>query len=200
MNTGLSLFLAACVDHSRPLICHWTLFEEIYIYIYIPSSHFALRSNIIYLDYQSCDWYSRFPSKILYTFPFSLHLRYTTLFPNTLPVLEMSKIKSLTVSFRHSLFHEEDARSNNPHILYLLSLSQSSCSPMYSVLKAPSFHLLPLLCVRLSVKGKGEVEMTLYSFFSLGARWGGWLTPRPGRFSPEMAPFPVHGRPGLGGC
>ena len=150
----------------------------------------------MYLDYQSCDWNSRFPSKILYTFPFSLRQRYTTLFPNNLPVLEKSKIKSLTVSFRHSLFHEENARPNNRQVLYILSLSQSSCSPNYSVLKAPSFHLLPILWVRLSVKCKGEVEMSLYSFFSLGARWGGSLTPPPGRFSPEMARFSVHVRAG----
>jgi hypothetical protein len=24
----------------------------------------------------------------------------------------------------------------------------------------------------------------LYTFFNLGARWGGWLTPRPGSFTP----------------
>jgi len=31
----------------------------------------------------------------------------------------------------------------------------------------------------------------LYSFFDLGARWGGWSAPRPGRFTPRnnMAPI-----------
>ena len=31
----------------------------------------------------------------------------------------------------------------------------------------------------------------LYSFFNLGARWGGWLTPRPGRFTPAKDPVPI---------
>jgi hypothetical protein len=29
-------------------------------------------------------------------------------------------------------------------------------------------------------------QIQLYSFFKLGARWGGWLTPRPGRFYPPV--------------
>ena len=28
-------------------------------------------------------------------------------------------------------------------------------------------------------------------FFNLGARWGGWSTPRPGRFTPEKDPVPT---------
>jgi hypothetical protein len=28
------------------------------------------------------------------------------------------------------------------------------------------------------------VEVYLYSFLNLGARWGGWSTSRPGRFTP----------------
>jgi len=28
----------------------------------------------------------------------------------------------------------------------------------------------------------------LYSFFNPGARWGGWSTPRPGRFTPGKDP------------
>jgi hypothetical protein len=31
----------------------------------------------------------------------------------------------------------------------------------------------------------------MYSFFNLGARWDGWSTPRPGRFSPEKDSLPV---------
>jgi hypothetical protein len=34
------------------------------------------------------------------------------------------------------------------------------------------------------------VEVGLYSFLNLGARWGGWSKPRPGRFTP--ASDPVH--------
>jgi len=28
-------------------------------------------------------------------------------------------------------------------------------------------------------------------FFNLGARWGGWSTPRPGRFTPGKDPVPI---------
>ena len=35
------------------------------------------------------------------------------------------------------------------------------------------------------------VEVELYSFFNLGTRWGGWSTPRPGRFTPEKGPVPI---------
>jgi hypothetical protein len=28
-----------------------------------------------------------------------------------------------------------------------------------------------------------SVEVEIYSFFNLGARWGGWSTPRSGRFT-----------------
>jgi hypothetical protein len=38
---------------------------------------------------------------------------------------------------------------------------------------------------------KGEVEVLLCSYFNLGSRWGGWLTPRPGRFSPGSDLVPI---------
>jgi hypothetical protein len=31
----------------------------------------------------------------------------------------------------------------------------------------------------------------LYCFFHLGARWCGWSTPRPGRFTPGKEPVPI---------
>jgi hypothetical protein len=31
----------------------------------------------------------------------------------------------------------------------------------------------------------------LYSFFNLGTRWGGWSTPRAGRFTPGKDPVPI---------
>jgi hypothetical protein len=34
------------------------------------------------------------------------------------------------------------------------------------------------------------VEVRLYSFFNIGTRWGGWSTPRPGRFTPGIAAVP----------
>ena len=37
---------------------------------------------------------------------------------------------------------------------------------------------------------RGQVG-TLYSFFNLGARWGGWSTPRPDRFTPGKNPVPI---------
>jgi hypothetical protein len=30
---------------------------------------------------------------------------------------------------------------------------------------------------------RGGVEISLYSFFNLGPKWGGWSTPRSGRFT-----------------
>jgi len=42
------------------------------------------------------------------------------------------------------------------------------------------------------------VEVLLYSFFNPGARWGGWLTQHPGRFTPrERGTAPLYRR--LGG-
>jgi hypothetical protein len=32
----------------------------------------------------------------------------------------------------------------------------------------------------------GGVDVQLYSFFNLGARWGEWLTPHPDRLNPGM--------------
>ena len=39
--------------------------------------------------------------------------------------------------------------------------------------------------------GRGGVEVQLYSFFNVGARWGGWSMPRPGRFTPGKDPAPT---------
>jgi hypothetical protein len=54
-------------------------------------------------------------------------------------------------------------------------------------------------------KGKGQVrprtghegpeEVWLYSFFNICARWGGWSTPRPGRFTlGKETRYPLCGR------
>jgi hypothetical protein len=41
----------------------------------------------------------------------------------------------------------------------------------------------------------GRVELELYSFFDLGARWGGWSTPRPDRFTPgKETRYPLYRR------
>jgi len=37
---------------------------------------------------------------------------------------------------------------------------------------------------------EGGVEVYLFSFFNLGARWGGCSTPRPGRFTLWKDPVP----------
>ena len=37
----------------------------------------------------------------------------------------------------------------------------------------------------------GGADVWLYTFFSPGARWGGWSTPRPGRFTPGNDPVPI---------
>ena len=38
---------------------------------------------------------------------------------------------------------------------------------------------------RIGHEGPEGVEVYLYSFFKLGARWGGCSTSRPGRFTPR---------------
>jgi len=38
---------------------------------------------------------------------------------------------------------------------------------------------------------KGGVDIWLLSFLNLGARWGGWSTPRPGRFTLKKYPVPI---------
>jgi len=40
-------------------------------------------------------------------------------------------------------------------------------------------------------KGSGTEEVQLKSFFNLGAKWGGWSSPRPGRITPGKAPVPI---------
>jgi hypothetical protein len=40
-------------------------------------------------------------------------------------------------------------------------------------------------------KAQRVLDVKLYSFFNLGTRWGGWLTPRPGRFTPREDPVPT---------
>jgi hypothetical protein len=42
-----------------------------------------------------------------------------------------------------------------------------------------------------ATKAQRGVEVYLYSFFNLGARWCGWSTPRPGRFTPGKEPVPA---------
>jgi len=37
---------------------------------------------------------------------------------------------------------------------------------------------------------KGNRDI-IYYFFNLGARGGGWSTPRPGRFTPGKGPVPI---------
>ena len=45
------------------------------------------------------------------------------------------------------------------------------------------------------VKAQKSVEAQLYTFFNLGPRWCGWLTPRPDRFTPgKEIPFPFYRR------
>jgi hypothetical protein len=47
-------------------------------------------------------------------------------------------------------------------------------------------------------EGPGGVEVKLHSFFNLGARWGGWSKPHPGRFTLRKETlYPLYRR--LGG-
>jgi hypothetical protein len=42
-----------------------------------------------------------------------------------------------------------------------------------------------------ATKAQRGVKVYNYSFFNLGARWGGWSTPRPGCFTLEKDPVPI---------
>jgi hypothetical protein len=42
-----------------------------------------------------------------------------------------------------------------------------------------------------ATKAQGGVKVLLYFFFNLGIRWGEWLLPRPGRFTPGKDPVPI---------
>jgi hypothetical protein len=42
-----------------------------------------------------------------------------------------------------------------------------------------------------ATKAQTGVDVQLYPFFNLGARWGGWSTPRLGRFIPGNDPVPI---------
>jgi hypothetical protein len=46
-------------------------------------------------------------------------------------------------------------------------------------------------------RSRWEVDIQLYSFFNLGARWEGWSTPRPGCFSPGKDQVPIVYEVGL---
>jgi hypothetical protein len=47
------------------------------------------------------------------------------------------------------------------------------------------------LTLEQAMKAQRESTGNLYSFFNLGNRWGGWSTPRPGRFTPGNDPVPI---------
>ena len=38
---------------------------------------------------------------------------------------------------------------------------------------------------------RGGVQLYIYSFFNFGVSWGGWSTPRPGRFTLGKDPVPI---------
>jgi hypothetical protein len=62
-----------------------------------------------------------------------------------------------------------------------------------------TLQALRIVCERKG-KGKGhprtgfedpEGDVQFYSFYNLGARWGGWSTSRPGRLTPGKDPLPI---------
>jgi len=59
----------------------------------------------------------------------------------------------------------------------------------------PFFCQKPKVKVQFTLEQASEaqkgVEVQLYSFFNLAARWGGWSAPRPGRFTPGKDPAPI---------
>ena len=51
-----------------------------------------------------------------------------------------------------------------------------------------------------AAKAQRGAEVLLYSFFNLGARWGVWSTPRPGRFDAGKDLVPIAKEADLDGC
>ena len=62
--------------------------------------------------------------------------------------------------------------------LYVCSSSGLSWLVIGRILLYDGVKIYPVVCIRRSV----EMEVKLYSSFNLGAKWGGWSTPRPWRF------------------
>ena len=48
-----------------------------------------------------------------------------------------------------------------------------------------------------AIKAQREIDVELYTFFNVGARWGGWLPPRPCHFNLGKSLYPLYRR--LGG-
>jgi hypothetical protein len=54
-----------------------------------------------------------------------------------------------------------------------------------------NYSVMKLLTLEQLMNARSGVDVQLYYFFNLGARWGGCLTPRPGRFTSGKDPVPV---------
>jgi hypothetical protein len=52
--------------------------------------------------------------------------------------------------------------------------------------------------IKFTAKAQSGIDIWLYSYFNLGARWCGWSTPHPGPFTPGKTRYPLYrklGRP-----
>jgi hypothetical protein len=52
---------------------------------------------------------------------------------------------------------------------------------------------------KLARRHRRREKVELSSFFNLGTRWGGWLSPPPGRFTPRNDPVLIEQEAGGGG-
>jgi len=62
------------------------------------------------------------------------------------------------------------------------------CFPKIQMLPKDKGSILPQIktvkvTLEQAIKAQRGVDVELYSFFNLGAIWGRWSTPRPGRFT-----------------
>ena len=48
-----------------------------------------------------------------------------------------------------------------------------------------------MFTLKQATKAQRGADVQLYTSFNLGARWGGWSTPRPGRFTPGKDPVRI---------
>jgi len=70
------------------------------------------------------------------------------------------------------------------------SIAQAICHIIRTITMIFTYKVKVKFTLEQAMKAHRGGEVYLYSFFNLGARWGGWSTPRPGRSTPGKDPVP----------
>jgi len=84
--------------------------------------------------------------------------------------------------------HKQYIEQHNRHKQYI---EQHNSLIRKSADRAPSLRGIPWHLPYNWRKSTESPKSGLYSFFNLGARWGRWSTPRPGRFTRRKDPVPT---------